>query len=69
MTKPFWRATMMRALRTVAQTFLTLAAGNAVNLFDIGLGSAAIAAGGAAFLSICTSIVVGIPESPSTNLP
>lgn len=61
MAKGFWKAAGIRAIRTIAQTFVA-AIGTAVVLSDvnwIAVGSAAILAG---ILSLCTSIATGLPE-------
>lgn len=61
MTKSFWKAAMIRALRTVAQTAAAAMATAAV-LSDVNwaaVGSAAVLAG---LLSLCTSIATGLPE-------
>ncbi|BAL85453.1 hypothetical protein AMIS_2330 [Actinoplanes missouriensis 431] len=66
--KVFWLATGERAVKSSAQALLLLWGGDAFNLFDVDpLGAAGIA-GGAAVLSVLTSIVsttVGDSTDPS----
>lgn len=61
MTKEFWKAALIRALRTIAQTAVatigTTAAMQDVNWFMV--GSTSLLAG---ILSILTSIATGLPE-------
>ena len=61
MTKEFWRAAAIRAIRTVAQTAVATIGTSAV-LQDVNwimVGSASVLAG---ILSILTSIATGLPE-------
>lgn len=61
MTKEFWKAAAIRAIRTVAQTAVATIGTSAV-LQDVNwimVGSASILAG---ILSILTSIATGLPE-------
>jgi hypothetical protein len=61
MTKEFWKAALIRALRTIAQTAVatigTTAAMQDVNWLMV--GSTSLLAG---ILSILTSIATGLPE-------
>lgn len=61
MTKEFWRAALIRAVRTIAQTAVatigTTAAMQDVNWIMV--GSTSLLAG---ILSILTSIATGLPE-------
>lgn len=61
MTKEFWKAALIRALRTIAQTAVatigTTAAMQDVNWIMV--GSTSLLAG---ILSILTSIATGLPE-------
>lgn len=61
MTKEFWKAALIRALRTIAQTAVatigTTAAMQDVNWIMV--GSSSLLAG---ILSILTSIATGLPE-------
>ena len=61
---PFWRAILVRAVRTFCQTILAMAAGNFTNLLSIGWQQVLITAAGAAFLSLVMGVVAGLPEVP-----
>lgn len=61
MTKEFWKAALIRAIRTVAQTAVATIGTSAV-LQDVNwimVGSASVLAG---ILSVLTSIATGLPE-------
>ena len=61
MTKEFWKAAAIRAIRTVAQTAIATI-GTTAMIQDVNwavVGSTALLAG---LLSVLTSIVTGIPE-------
>ena len=61
MKKEFWKAALIRAIRTVAQTAVATIGTSAV-LQDVNwimVGSASILAG---ILSVLTSIATGLPE-------
>lgn len=61
MNRAFWKAALIRAARTVAQTALA-AIGTAWLLSDVNwvaVGSASVLAG---IASLCTSIATGLPE-------
>lgn len=61
MTKEFWRAAAIRAVRTIAQTAVATIS-TAMVLEDVNwimVGSASVLAG---ILSILTSIATGLPE-------
>ena len=61
MTKEFWKAAAIRALRTVAQTAIATI-GTTALIHDVNwavVGSSALLAG---LLSVLTSIVTGLPE-------
>lgn len=61
MTKEFWKAALIRAIRTIAQTAVATI-GTAMVLTEVNwlaVGSASILAG---ILSILTSIATGLPE-------
>ena len=63
MTKSFWKAAGIRALRTVAQAAIA-AIGTSALVEDVNwlaVGSAAVLAG---ILSLLTSIATGLPEAP-----
>lgn len=63
MTKEFWRAALIRAIRTTAQTALALLStatvSSYVNWGNV-IGSSLIAG----LLSILTSLATGLPEAP-----
>lgn len=62
MTKEFWKAAGIRAIRTVAQTAIATIGTSAV-IQDVNwlmVGSAALLSG---ILSVLTSIVTGLPEA------
>ena len=63
MTKEFWKAAGIRALRTVAQTAIATI-GTTAMIQDVNwmmVGSASLLSG---ILSVLTSIVTGLPEAP-----
>ena len=62
MTKEFWKAALIRALRTIAQTAIATIGTTAFvqDVNWIAVGSASLLAG---LLSILTSIVTGLPEA------
>lgn len=62
MTKEFWKAVAIRAIRTVCQTAVALIGTNAVGVTDvnwIGVLSGSALAG---IVSVLTSIATGLPE-------
>lgn len=61
MTKEFWKAALIRALRTIAQTAVATIGTTAVmqDVNWIMVGSASLLAG---ILSVLTSIATGLPE-------
>ncbi len=66
MNKAFWKATLIRAIRTVCQTAIATI-GTAVVISDVNwvmVGSASALAG---ILSILTSIATGLPEVTSAD--
>lgn len=61
MGKDFWRAAVIRALRTIAQTAVA-SMGTAAILSDVNWGYVASASALAGLLSVLTSIITGLPE-------
>jgi hypothetical protein len=61
MTKKFWKATAIRALRTVAQTAVATIGTSAV-LTDVNWGLVISASVLSGILSVLTSISTGLPE-------
>lgn len=61
MTKEFWKAALIRAVRTIAQTAVATIGTTAVmqDVNWIMVGSASLLAG---ILSVLTSIATGLPE-------
>lgn len=65
----FWKEATERAVKTAAQTFLALDAGETFNLLSVDWQAMLGVAGGAAFLSYMTSIVsASITKRPSPSL-
>lgn len=66
MTKEFWKAALVRAVRTVAQTALAMI-GTSVLIQDVdwlAVGGTALLAG---LVSVLTSIATGLPEVPKVE--
>lgn len=61
MSKEFWKAALVRALRTLCQTALALI-GTAALMQDVNWIQVASASGLAALVSVMTSIATGLPE-------
>lgn len=62
MTKKFWEAAAVRALRTLCQSAIA-AIGAAALLSEVDWAAVASTAALAAFLSILNSIATGLPEA------
>lgn len=61
MTKKFWKASIIRAIRTIAQTAIATI-GTAFVLSDVNWGMVVSASVLAGILSVLTSIATGLPE-------
>lgn len=61
MTKKFWKASIIRAVRTIAQTAIATI-GTAFVLSDVKWGMVVSASVLAGILSVLTSIATGLPE-------
>lgn len=61
MSKKFWKAACIRAIKTIAQT-ASATIGTSALLSDVNWGIVASASAVAGILSICTSIATGLPE-------
>ena len=62
MNKRFWKATGIRAIKTVAQTAVALIGTNAVGITDVNWVGVASGAALAGVVSVLTSIATGLPE-------
>ena len=66
MNKDFWKAALIRALRTVCQTAIATI-GTAAMLSEVNWVMVASASALAGILSILTSISTGLPEAPKSD--
>lgn len=66
-SKKFWEAAAFRAIWTLAESFLALEGASKV-IYEVDWKYTIGAALFAAFLSICKSIVVGVPEAEKDEL-
>lgn len=66
MTKTFWKAALIRAVRTLCQTAIATI-GTTALLQDVDWRLVASSAGLAALLSILNSIATGLPEVDKTE--
>ena len=64
MGSKFWKATGIRALRTVCQTAVALIGTNAVGVTDVNWVGVASGAALSGLVSVLTSIATGLPEVP-----
>lgn len=66
MTKEFWKAALIRAIRTLAQTAVATIGTTAV-LSEVDWVMVASASALAAILSVLNSIATGLPEVPKAE--
>lgn len=62
MTEKFWKATGIRALRTICQTAVALIGTNAIGVTEVDWLGVASGAALAGIVSVLTSIATGLPE-------
>ena len=61
----FAKATLIRAIRTAAQTAVALLGTGALNIVDVDWQQIVGVSGGAALVSVLTSVATGLPEAES----
>lgn len=59
----FAKATLIRAIRTAAQTAVALLGTGALNIVDVDWQQIIGVSGGAALVSVLTSVATGLPEA------
>ena len=69
MTKEFWAAAGIRALKTVCQTALALIGTNAVGVTEIDWAGVASGAALSGIISVLTSVATGLPEVGPSETP
>jgi len=62
MNKMFWKATAIRAIKTMCQTAVALIGSGAVGILDVDWISVLSASALAGVISVLTSIATGLPE-------
>lgn len=67
-TKAFWAGTLERAIKTFAQAGLAVLGATAVNLWTVPWEADAGIAGGAALLSVLTSLATGTTVTKTTPI-
>ena len=66
-TWEFWKATLIRAIRTFAESMLAFIGTGAIALKDVDW-LAALSAGGLGFvIAVLLALATGIPEAPKTE--
>ena len=68
MNKMFWKATAIRAIKTVCQTAVALIGSGAVGILDVDWISVLSASALAGIISVLTSIATGLPEVKYADL-
>ena len=63
-TKEFWKATLVRAIRTFAEAMLSYIGTSAIVLKDVDWLAALSAGGFGAVCAVLLALATGIPEAP-----
>ena len=63
-TKEFWKATLIRAIRTFAEAMLAFIGTGAIVLKDVDWLAALSAGGMGAVIAVLMALATGIPEAP-----